>query len=150
MLPIFVRFKKSGTGTLKETFARLCVCGHLSHVAKSLSSCGSEEIYIRYGNGGCNETMKCAPSDGRKRQLMAVLRNPLARAVSAMHFWGGKGEDRKAFDGIPVSQVTFTNISRYRKCYWDGCWYFDNFNPLTASTLSQTKATFPHIFHSIQ
>ena len=55
VLSILVRLKKSGTGTLKGIFVRLCACGHLSRVAKSLPSCGGEEIYIRYGNGGRND-----------------------------------------------------------------------------------------------
>jgi hypothetical protein len=136
-IPVLLRFKKSGTTSFQGIFKTVCSCFSLDFERPRESSmCGDEQIYARYGRGGRSEVLKCAPRDGQARQLFVVLRDPLKRATSAMQWWG-RGT-RQEFDAIAPSNVTFEDLAKHRRCNWDGCYYFGNFNPFTAATLSQT------------
>jgi len=143
---VFLRFKKSGTGSINDAiFHRVC-WNCLADASQSIEAkCVDEEVFRSYGSaGGLERTLACAPDVGARKRLFVILRDPLERAVSAFYFWGRTDRNAPvkkqalAFYAIPPHEVSWANVTAVRKCAWDACVYFGNTNPLTAATLSQT------------
>ena len=79
--------------------------------------CGSyqgEVAPLIYGAGGAAAVVhRCFPSswEAPRLRFFAVVREPLARALSSIAFWGRKHEKRAEFDAIAPEAVTAADVA---------------------------------------
>lgn len=150
-VPVFLRFKKSGTGAAEnELFRRVCVpkdaawTGHWQFDEEGMpalygynSEFNRERTNISRATpnrvGGADEIARYMPT---RVKMFTLIRDPLERVASSLYFWSGE------LKATPLGEVSPANISRYRACDWDGCVYFPNirstFVPNVAPVLSRT------------
>lgn len=127
---MFIKLKKSGSATVKQAlFSKVCGTGDMRWRA----SCGeyqgesTPEIYAR---GGLDALSNCLTPRHAVRAY-ALVRDPLARLISAIYFFG------KGLRDIPAPRVSAANVSAAIRCGWTGCRAFGNLQPSTLAVFSQ-------------